>query len=135
MAEVTGRSNEVAMKISLIAALSEIPEATQVEGKHMEWAIEYVKHYLLQTIDTLKGCISGSDHEGHKKEILAAIREAGEQGALWSQMMKNSPYSKHPKKYLKDELLASLIDADLIAEEHYTSPSGGRPTKKYVALK
>lgn len=134
MSGLTGRSNEIAMKISLIAALSENPEATEVEERHMQWAIEYVKHYLLQTIEALKNCISGSDHEGHKKEVLAAIREAEEKGVLWSHMMKNAPYSQHSRKAL-DEILRSLVDADLIAEEHFIGPKGGRPTRKFTAIK
>lgn len=134
MSGITGRSNEIAMKISLIVALSENPEADEVEERHMQWAIEYVKHYLLQTIDALKNCISGSDHEGQKKEVLAAIREAEEEGVLWSHMMKNSPYSKHSRKTL-DDILRSLVDADLIVEEHFVSPKGGRPTKKFTAIR
>jgi phage/plasmid primase-like uncharacterized protein len=132
MSELTGRSNEMALRISMLCALSENPYAETIERKHMDWAISYVKRHLEDTISRLKITISGSEYEGNKKEILAALREAGAEGMTWAQMQKQQPYSKFSKRDLT-EILISLRDAELAYDESYVSPKGGRPTMRWVA--
>lgn len=133
MSELSGRSNEMAMKMSLICALSRDPQAKVIEGHDMEWSINYVRHCLDKTVAALKITLSHSEHESHKKEILADLRERGKDGITWSQMQKTPPYSQHKKRDLK-EILESLQDADLAAGEQYQPPTG-RPTIKWIALK
>lgn len=130
MEELPGRSNEMAMRIALICALSRDPMADFIEKCDMEWAIKYVKACLEKTIDKLKVTISSSEYEGHKKEFLTALRDAGD----WvrrSHMIKNAPYSAHPKKYI-DEILDDLENAELVQSR--MSNGAGRPTKEYVAI-
>jgi phage/plasmid primase-like uncharacterized protein len=134
MAELPGRSNEMAMRLALICALSENPNATEVNQRHMKWGIDYIKACLEKTIEKLKVSISSSEFEGAKKEILADLRNRKEDGMTWSAMQKNAPYSRHKQKDLK-EILQALKDADLACDEPYTSTKGGRPTVKWIALK
>lgn len=134
MAQLSGRSNEMAMKISLIHALARDPTTKVVEAQDMEWAIGYVKQALDRTTEALKITMSHSQHEGDKKEILAAIRDCGKDGITWAQMQKTPPYSKHKTRDLKD-ILQSLKDADLAADEPHKPTGGGRPTVKWIALK
>jgi hypothetical protein len=133
MSELSGRSNEMAMKISLICALARDPNALNITDDDMKWAIEYVRKSLDKTVDALKLTLSHSDFESHKKEILGNIREKGEAGISWSQMQKTPPYSQHQARYLK-EILQALKDADLISDEPY-QPTVGRPSIKWIALK
>ena len=132
MAELPGRSNEMAMRISLIYALSKNPDATQIEKQDIEWAVAYIKALLEKTIDALKVSISSSDFEGAKKEILADLRARGDGGITWSAMQKNAPYSRHKPKDLKD-IMQALKDADLAIDEPYTNGTKGRPTIKWMA--
>lgn len=134
MAELPGRSNEMAMRISLIHALARSPNTNVIEKEDMDWAIYYVKRCLDETIKCLKISISSSDFEGNKKEILNDLRDKGIDGMTWAQMQKNTPYSKHKPKDLRD-ILYALKDADLVDEEPYTSEKGGRPTTKWIAVK
>jgi hypothetical protein len=134
MAELPGRSNEMAMRIALICALSDNDNATEINEKHMQWGIDYIKAALEKTIDKLKVSISSSVFEAAKKEVLADLRNRGADGITWSAMQKNAPYSQHKQKDLK-EILQALKDADLAADESYINPKGGRPTVKWVALK
>ena len=131
ISEISARSNESAMRLSLICALSENPMATIIDKKHMEWAIYWVKYNLDAIVTKLKMTVSTSEHEGNKKEILEAIRKKSD-GTTWTDMQKRVPYSKHKTKDLK-EILLSLCDADLIIEEAYQS-GRGRPTKIYKAI-
>lgn len=134
MAELTGRSNEMAMRISLICALARDAKATEIIAEDMEWGIEYIKNCLDRTIDKLKISISHSEFEHYKKEILADLRERSPDGITWSQMQKTAPYSQHKPKDLK-EIMQSLRDADLADDEPYKPEGAGRPSVKWVALK
>lgn len=134
MAELPGRSNEMAMRISLICALARDPDAQTIEGTDMQWSIDYIRSCLETTIDRLKVSISSSAFEGFKKEILSDLRQRGADGITWAAMQKNAPYSQHKPKDLK-EMLQALKDADLALDEPHISPQGGRPTIKWIALK
>ncbi len=134
MSELPGRSNEMAMRLSLICALSRDPQATAISEADMEWSIGYIKSALLKTIECLKLSISASDFESAKKEILFDLRDKAPDGVTWTAMQKTAPYSRHKPKDLK-EILVALRDADLIGEEPYTTAKGGRPTQLWRALK
>jgi len=133
MAELSGRANEMAMKISLICALSRDPHTTIIEAQDMEWAIYYVKQSLEKTVERLKITLSHSGFEANKKELLADLRERSSNGITWAKMQKTPPYSQYKPKDLKD-ILQSLKDADLAGEEPYSN-GRGRPTVKWIALK
>jgi len=122
------------MRISLIVALAKHPGAVVISGADMDWSIAYVKACLESTIEKLKVSISSSAFEGDKKEILADLRERGAEGITWTAMQKNAPYSKHKQKDLR-EILIALRDADLAADEPFTTGKGGRPTIRWMAIK
>jgi len=131
---LVGRINEQAMCLSLIHTLSEDPNARSVSEASMNWAIDYMRECLNKTTERLKFSISHSEHEADKKQILSHLRSQGEDGMLWSAMLKTPPYSKHKSKDLK-EILASLREAELAVDEAHQNPKGGRPTVKWIALK
>lgn len=130
MPELSGRSNEIAMRVGLIHALSRDPYTREITADDMQWAIQYVRLCLDKTIDSLKMSVSSSDFEAHKKELLIDIR-LRDAGITWSQMQKTPPYSQHNQKYLK-ELMMSLRDAELVDFEPYKQ-SKGRPTQRWYA--
>jgi hypothetical protein len=131
MAELTGRSNEVAMRVGLIHALSRNPNTDTIEKEDMEWAIGYVKTCLEKTMSVMKMNISSSPFEAHKKEVLAALRERSPEFIRLSDMRKQNPFSQHQKKYLQ-EILDALVESDLADERPSTGV--GKPTKEYVAI-
>jgi hypothetical protein len=131
MAELTGRSNEIAMRISLIHALSRNPKTETVEKEDMDWAISYVKKCLEKTIAVMKMNISGSEHESDKKEILQALRDASPAYVRFSAMLKQSPYSKYKKEDLK-KIMDTLVEAGLVDEK--VSAGVGKPTREYMAI-
>jgi len=130
LSEIVGRSNEMAMRLALIAALSDDPFATHINEHNMEFGISWIKYNLEALIEKLKLSVSGSEHEGQKKEILLAIRQA-KKGVTWTDMQKRPPFSKYKIKDLKD-ILQSLCESDLIVDLPYTSGKG-RPTKIFHA--
>lgn len=133
MAEIPARSNEMSMRLALISALSRDPNADIITDQDMAWSIAWVKANLKTLIDRMKMSVASSEHEGHKKEILKALRERGEDGVTWSQMQKQAPFSKHKAKDLR-EMLSALLDADLAINEPYQSGGKGRPTVLWKAI-
>lgn len=133
MAEITGRSNEMAMRMALIIALSEDPNAEKITEDHMGQAIDWIKFNSDRLIKRLKMSISSSDHEADKKEVLGALRAMGNKGMTWSDMQKRNPYSKFKARDLRD-ILSALVDAELIMSEPF-SQGRGRPTTIYKAIK
>lgn len=133
MEELTGRSNEMAMRVALILALSRDPMAEIISADDMDWSIKYIKSLLEKTISALKMTISGSEFEAAKKEILADLRLRGSEGITWSSMQKNSPYSKYKQKDLREYLL-SLKDGDMAYDEAHIGEKGGRPTTRWIAI-
>lgn len=131
MSEISGRSNEMSMRLALIVALSRDPMAEVILQEDMAWAIEWVKINLVALVERLKMSVSASEHEGFKKEILKALRER-DGGVTWAQMQKQAPFSKHKAKDLS-EMLKSLQDADLAFSEPYNSGGKGRPTMLWKA--
>lgn len=133
MAEITGRSNEMAMRLSLIVALSRDPMSESICADDMRWSIEWVKYNLRVLVERMKLSVASSEHEGFKKELLKAMRERGDAGITWSQMQKQTPFSKHKTKELK-EMLQALLDAELAVNEPYQSGGKGRPTQLWKAI-
>lgn len=132
MSELTGRSNEMAMRIALICALSENPDAELIDERHMQWGIDYVRQCYEKTASKLKMSLSNSQFEGHKKQILTALRDSAD-WVKFSSMCKQPPYSEHQRKYL-NEILESLVDAELADVRTSEVQGRGRPTKEYIAI-
>lgn len=129
-----GRSKEMAMRLAMICALAENPNATTIEDTHAHWAIEYVRFGLEQTISVLKMSISGSKYEADKKEVLQAIREAGEKGVTHAEMQKTPPFSKHKKKDLTPILTALTEGEQITLQKFPPGPKGGRPREAYIGV-
>lgn len=130
---LVGRTNECAMKIALIYALSRNPDAEFVDALDMIWGVDYMRKALGDTVSRLKMTISHSDHEADKKELLLALRSQVSDGVTWTSMLKTPPYSKHKSANLKN-ILQELKEAELICDEAYSSGKKGRPTVRWVAI-
>ncbi|MBC3540642.1 toprim domain-containing protein [Rufibacter sediminis] len=133
MAELFGRSNEIAMRLSLIAALSDDPNATVIELKHIDWAIAWVKHNMDNVANKLKMSISNSEFEGWKKEWLGRIRQLGEQGISEKEMHKTPPFSKYRERERK-EIIHALVESELIVLGERRTGKAGRPVMAYMAV-
>lgn len=128
-----GRSKEFAMRISLIIALAENPQANAVKQSHMEWATAYMRFTLGQAVDIFKMHVSGSEHEGDKKEILQAIRDLGKNGISSTELGKTPPFSKF-KKRDRQNILTELVESEMIVYENIPKDTPGRPRVAYIAI-
>lgn len=130
--EMLNRSNEIAMRISLITALARDADTNIITGNDMQFSIDYVRSCLDKTIDELKINVSGSDYERQKKEILKALRELSPEGVTYSKMFKTPPFSKYSRKVLK-EVITDLVESELLLETLEDNKGKGRPCLKYFA--
>lgn len=132
LAEMPMRSNEIAMRLALIHALSRDPWADLILPQDMGWGMAWSRHNRDDLIRRLKMCVSGSDFEAMKKAVLAGIRAAGQKGVTLARMQVEKPYSTFRKRDLA-EALEALEQADLVFKEGINSGKRGRPTLVYYA--
>jgi hypothetical protein len=121
-----GRAKEMAMRISLIVQMAVNVKSTSIGVEAIDWAIDYMRFSVNQTAGTLKMKMSGSSFEADKKEVLSAIRDAGEMGVTWKDMQKTSPFSKYKKRDLGD-IMDSLLAAELVTHKRVNEGKRGRP--------
>lgn len=109
LSDVPMRANEISMRLALIIALSEDPNAETIRIDHIKKATEWIRFNLLKTIKTLKMSVSGSAFEADKKLILKALRK---KSISKTEMGRRSPYSRYKPKDL-NEILQALKESGL----------------------
>jgi len=88
MAEMFGRSNEIAMRIALVLCMSE--EAGVIRASHARVAIDYVRSNALRTIERLQVHLADSQVEAARNQVLEIIRQSGERGSTEREIHKRS---------------------------------------------
>jgi hypothetical protein len=133
LAEMFGRSNEIAMKLALILALARM--GTTVDAWDAEWAIEYVKTYALRTVHRLKSCMADGEFEAAKKQVLNLLVNAGERGLTPAEINRRSRVFRGMTQRQQTELLNSLAFVNEVQQVSFASDSGrGRPRAAWVAI-
>lgn len=127
------RSHEMALRLSLILALSHDAEAPEISGELLDWACRYVTHYLHQTIAALRSRLADSDTERHRNTVLEAIRLAGPRG-LTTRELHRTRGIVAIRKHDRDAALESLLTAELVAWTEIPHDGPGRPRHALVAL-
>lgn len=126
-----GRMVEMSMRMALIVSLAKNPGANMVDHESTSWAIQYVRHSIDQTANSMKRNISNSQFEADKKEILLAIRKRGT--VTWAEAQKQAPFAKHKIRELKD-IMEALVDAELTELIESAQTGRGRRSKTWRAI-
>lgn len=133
LAEMFGRSNEMAMKLALVVALGRSAEA--VEGVDAQWAINYVRTYALQVVNRLLTCVSDSEFEAVKKQVLNLIVGKGEHGATVAELSRASRLFRGADKRQQINILDSMAYLGQVQLVTHPSQSGrGKPREAWVAV-
>ncbi len=133
LAEMFGRSNEIAMKLALILSLSR--SAMSVETCDAEWAIDYVKTYALRTTYRLKTCMADGVFEAAKKQVLNLLIKAGARGMTPSEINRHSRSFRGMTQRQQTELLHSLAFLNQVRQMSFATPTGkGRQRQAWVAI-
>lgn len=79
MAELYGRTREIAMRIALIVAVSD--GAKQIKRKHIEWARDYVFFYQGRMADLFAENIGKTDIQRACDAVVEFLESCGDEGA------------------------------------------------------
>jgi hypothetical protein len=127
------RAAEIALRLSLIVSLSEVPDTPTVLHDHLDWSQRYVRFFLEQTIAIVRERVADSATERTRNVILAAIRGAGSQGVTEQELHREKPFISVAKRE-RLEAIESLITAELIAWASVPSGKRGRPRQALVGI-
>lgn len=107
--EMVGRNCEIAMRLALIVACGSprgLP--SEISAADMDWAITYVRFHSDRAIDSLMNCVSDSEFEAAKMQVLNLIRQAGPRGLTEREIDKSSRKFRAVPQRQQVELLNSL---------------------------
>lgn len=106
MAEMFGRTREMAMRLSLIVALGCDKEA--VSADHAIWAIQYCDYYAKKTVERLRTSVADNEFDGLKRQVLDLIQKAGEKGMTVRELSRASSKFSRVDKRAQENVLSSL---------------------------
>ncbi|MFA7167667.1 MAG: DUF3987 domain-containing protein [Sphaerochaetaceae bacterium] len=130
IASMLGRTKEIAMRLSLIVAVS--CGHAQILEEDAEWAIRYVKFYANQTINKIRARISNTDFEAIVKEVVEVIRDGGAMGKTEREISKLSPLFRGSDDKRRDSVMAIMVIDYPVRLATITHEGGGRPRTAYV---
>ena len=135
LAEMFGRTNEIAMRLALIVAVSSRSEAPfTVEYQHADWAINYVRFHAVRIIDRLIHSVHDSEFEAAKQQVWNLLRGSGERGMTEREIDKGSRKFRGMTQRQQIELLNSLDFVGRAKRVSVPSFSGrGKPRDAWVA--
>ena len=131
LAEMFGRTREMAMRVSLIIAAGSRSEV--VEAPHASWAINYTRYYAQRVVERLKGSVGDSEFDALKRQVYDIILRAGERGCTIRDLVKASRKFARIDKREQANVLESLEyigDVALVTQE---LPNGRKRTS-WVAV-
>lgn len=133
LAEMFGRSNEIAMRVSLVMALAS--DAESISGAMADKAIGYVRCHAIRVAERLKTAVSDSEFEGVCNQVLANIRELPSYGRTERELCQSSRKFKGLDKRGRLNVLTALEHAGEIAKAEFPPASGrGQPRVAWVAV-
>lgn len=133
MAELFGRSREIAMRLSLIVAKS--CESDRIEGEHVAWAIDYVRFYTEQIVDEFLNNIGLSETEDVANAVYAIILDAGAKGISERDISRRCRQFRRFDRKLRDEVLSRLRTDFGVVVAKATGRNGGRPKEVLICGK
>lgn len=114
-AEMYGRITEMSMKLALIVARS--CGSMTVTRDHAAWSIDYVRHYALKTVISLRDHVSDSRLEDISNQVVAFIKKENERGV--NVIYKSNIY-RYCRKFRslgsreQDSLLNGLVSVNVL---------------------
>lgn len=133
LAEMFGRTNEMAMRLGLVIALGR--GDTVVKPDDAEWACLYCKTYALRTVERLVSSMADSEFEAAKNQVVTCLVEAHKRGLTVRELNRVSRKFRALDQRQQVNLLNSLAFVGQAQHVTFPSPSGrGQPRNAWVAL-
>lgn len=133
LAEMFGRTNEQAMKLALVVALS--CGHSQIQEADADWAIRYARHHALHAVKRLKECVADSEFEATGKQVVGVLRKAGAHGLSPRELYQRSRRFRSMSHRQQVDMFMTLRANGLAVEITTPPPSGrGKPRVAWVAV-
>ena len=125
------RSREIAMRLSLIIARSMGQD--EIGSDAMQWSIDYVDHYAIQTIEMFRSNMSEGPFEAACKAVYARIEKAGLTGLTERELARSvSAFANMDRRRRADILDALQTDRGIECRNQNESGKG-RPKFAYFS--
>lgn len=136
MEELEGRSREKAMRLAMLLAVSERPATPSVSAENAQWAVDYVRFYTAQTVDSARRHMHGSQFSQWRGAVLEVIEKAGTRGRTERELSKYCRVYAGLEPRQRKAVLDSLRGEGTIEyADMGIGPTGrGRPRHAWVAL-
>jgi hypothetical protein len=105
---ILARIGENALKLALIVAVGRDPAQPEIDITAADWAIDFVRHFALRTMEAIERHVADTDIEAHLKRLKEIIRRAGAKGITKSEVTRASQWLKSRDR---DEILETLIES------------------------
>lgn len=133
LAEMFGRANEIAMRLSLVVAVA--CDCRTIGADHARWAIDYVRHYTIKTVDRLATTVADSEFEAVCLQVLNLIRQAGERGLSEREINHQARKYRGLEPRGRANVMTVLVNNGDVANVVFPTFSGrGHPRKAWVAI-
>lgn len=130
LTEMYGRCNEMAMRLSLIVAVS--CESRVINDEHATWAINYVKTVQEVNVYHLRDRLADSPFAAMKNDVYRAVLESRERGLTHRELARKVYCYRAAKPKLQEEVVQSLIkDQEIQLQQIQTK---GRARSAWVAI-
>ena len=136
LAEMFGRTNEIAMRLALTVAVgcaSTLP--ITVGGPSAAWAIQYARHHAVRTVERLRTSVHDGEFDAAKKQVVNLLVKHSSSGMTVAEIERSSLRFRNMTQRQQIELLKSLEFVGKAAMVDIPSPSGrGKPRKAWFAV-
>lgn len=131
--EIVNRSNEIAMRLALILALSR--DGHQIEEADAQWAIEYVRCHAMRSIYRLKHCVADSEFAAVSKQVYSILARRG-QPMTMARIIDFCPRLNNYNVQQRSHILSALVEAGKVAivEKPGGHQGRGRKAPWFVAV-
>jgi hypothetical protein len=132
LAEMYGRTREIAMRLALIGACAS--DASQIEADVATWAVDYVRHYTEATIERMKNSVADTDFEAACQQVFSCVQRAGKEGRTEREIMDRSRRFRGMRPRERAEVLLSLSQSGQMAQTKREQLYPLRTTPVWVAI-
>ena len=125
------RSREIAMRLSLIIARSMGQD--EIGSDAMQWSIDYVDHYAIQTIEMFRSNMSEGPFEAACKAVYARIEKAGLTGLTERELARSVSSFANMDRRRRADILDALQTDRGIECRNQNEGAKGRPRFAYFS--
>lgn len=127
------RAREIALRLALICSLSDAPDTPMVTVDCLDWAVQYVRFFLEQTVAAVGERVADTQTERTRNVVLNAVRSSGARGMTNRELNRAKTLIGLPHRDRRDTI-ESLLAAELVVWTDIPQRGPGHPRHALVAV-